>query len=341
MTTIGFHLFDTAVGACAIAWAARITRTGCPIRTSPPSAAASRRLPDARGASDGSDRRSTASLPSLRRRERPLDTPVDLDWSPFPAHTRDRPRDSTGRDAHLWRNRETPGRSVAGARGRSGARSEPDPHPDPLPPRPRGERTDRRLLGARRRIDQAAAPGDRGRRSPRDPHAVRRTGELKQAGSRLRRARRAPGLGRRAFRRRARGPRPRRDRSPSYRARSRSHRRGDGPLPAVDADRLRAQAFQDALGAPPGRVGLRSRHQQRELVAAPPRREVPGALELLEDAADVPQGGAAEGVPELVVHPLQLIHVENQQRQRLARPRGVLDGAGVVAPKGIGVREAG
>lgn len=88
--------------------------------------------------------------------------------SVFSASVRSRSRNSSGTNAHLWRNRESGRPAPCGPGGRPGHGQEPRPDPHSLPSRRRCRREARRIFCPRRTLDQIEAPRPRGcsRQSP-------------------------------------------------------------------------------------------------------------------------------------------------------------------------------
>lgn len=88
--------------------------------------------------------------------------------SVFSPSLRSRSRNSSGTNAHLWRNRESGRPAQCGRGGRPGHGQEPCADPHSLPSRRRCRREARRIFRVRWTLDQIEAPRPRGcsRQSP-------------------------------------------------------------------------------------------------------------------------------------------------------------------------------
>ena len=95
------------------------------------------------------------------------------------------------------------------------------------------------------------------------------------------------------------------------------------PRPARPDDSLDRAAH--ALGEDVGAVLVGVRGEDRELLASHPGGRVPAALALLEGVADRAQDLVARGVPELVVHLLEVVEVADDHAQRLLGAAGALE----------------
>ena len=110
------------------------------------------------------------------------------------------------------------------------------------------------------------------------------------------------------------------------------------PRPARPDDALDRAAHP--LGEDVRAVLVGVRGEDRELLAADPGGGVPAALALLERVADRPQHLVAGGVPELVVHLLEVVEVADDHAERLLGAAGALE-LDVERPPGTRAGSAG
>ncbi len=92
-----------------------------------------------------------------------------------------------------------------------------------------------------------------------------------------------------------------------------------------DGDRC-AYRFDDTVGDRTRRYLVRAREQDRELVAAEPGRQVPIAQRLDETGRDDPQNRITGIVAKTVVDRLEVVEVDEQQRERRPTATGGTDG---------------
>ena len=166
-------VFDTALGTVGLSWtAAGIDAVAMPRRGG---VAGTRDAGDAPAFVGDAVDGIVALLAGARRDLREL--PVDLSaLEPFPRRVLEATRAIGARgDGHLRGDRADGRRARRGPGRRRRARRQPVPDRRPLPPRPRRRRPPHRLLGARRRRDQAPDAGDRERAGVHAGGAVRLT----------------------------------------------------------------------------------------------------------------------------------------------------------------------
>ena len=106
---------------------------------------------------------------------------------------------------------------------------------------------------------------------------------------------------------------------------------------SIGLDRRREEPSRDGEGG--HRIGVR--HEDRELVAADPERPVGMPSRRDEQPSHRRQRVVTAGVAALVVDPLQVVEVEQQQGQRRGRPLGVGDGSSQLLLEGAVVAEPG